>query len=174
MTSKPTVTVFADASLDPATGAAGWGCWIKADGARSVTRGGEFREKMRNIVQAEVCAIANALRIAQVMGVLSGHVMIQSDSAVALGCIRQRCGAADSPVQGGVRVHPRRQKPHPYYSQAIDLIAEMLKGVKVTVRHVRGHQQGVGRTWVNNECDRLAKRGMRRARASQRLEELRV
>lgn len=36
------------------------------------------------------------------------------------------------------------------------------------------HLAIVGRTWVNNECDRLAKRGMRRARASQRLEELRV
>lgn len=170
MTSKPTVVVFADASFDAKTGAAGWGAWVKADGEESVTRGGTLRQTTANSTHAELCAIANALAVASLMGVLDGHVMIQSDCLEALGAIRKTIGAADRPAAGGAPAPARRRNLPKAFLPVIKVISDQLCGLTVSVRHVKGHQDGGGRQWVNRACDRLAKDGMRLARASKRLE----
>lgn len=41
-------------------------------------------------------------------------------------------------------------------------------GAELILRHVRGHKGGSGRNWVNNECDRIAKRYMRQALKAKR------
>ena len=160
---KPDVTIFADASVDHESGAAGWACWIKGDGSNSVLHSGAFREPVGNSTNAELAALANALAVAKAIGQLRGRVMLQSDCSAALAMIRTIAGAEDSPAERGLRVGKWRKKPEKMYRPAVKVIQSVIQdtGIKLVVRHVKGHQAGGGRNWVNRQCDRLAKKHMR-------------
>lgn len=92
---KPEVTIFADASHDDRARVAGWGAWIKADGHISVTCGAAMKSPVGSVTEAELCALANALTVARLRGLLATGcvVMLQSDSVSALAIIR--CKIAD-------------------------------------------------------------------------------
>src|SRR6202008_2051905 len=79
---KPNVTIFADASHDHKARVAGWGAWIKADGRSSITCGAAMKGAVASTTEAELCALANALTVARLRGVLSRRcvVMMQSDA----------------------------------------------------------------------------------------------
>lgn len=165
---KPTVTIFADASVDPKTKVAGWACWIKANGAESIIRGAPLKKPVVDSTEAELSALANAVAVAAAVGVLSGHVLLQSDSADALSCILWGVkGAIQSPARDGYSFQRRRRAPRKEYHAAIAAIdnARRKTGITIAVRHVRGHQEGDGRQWVNRKCDEVAKRFMRERRA---------
>lgn len=166
---KPTVTIFADASVDARCGAAGWGCWIKADGVAAISHSGPLREIITDVSRAELYAIANAMAVARTCKVLSGHVLIQSDCAHALAILRKAVpGTLDYPAQGGLSVGPRRRSLPKEIKPAVKIIREIVATTKITiaVRHVRGHRPGGGRNWVNRLCDGMARRQMRAARAA--------
>jgi ribonuclease HI len=166
---KPNVTIFADASVDARTGAAGWGAWIKADGIDSISHLGSLREAITDVSRAELYAIANALVVARACKVLSGHVLVESDCAHALAMLLKAFpGAIDNPAAGGLRVGPRRRGIPSEAKPAIKIIRAIVAENRITlaVRHVRGHRPGDGRNWVNRACDKIARRHMRAARAS--------
>ena len=96
-------------------------------------------------------------------------VMLQSDCVNALAQIRRYTPAAvDNPITGGLSVGVASRLPieaaRPAYL-AIDRLARET-GIHLQVRHVKGHQEGAGRSWVNRTCDEIAKTAMRQVRSS--------
>ena len=101
---KPEVTIFADASHDDRARVAGWGAWIKADGHISVTCGAAMKSPVGSVTEAELCALANALTVARLRGLLATGcvVMLQALSA---SCRRR-------PAMGQWRGRPDRPDRH--------------------------------------------------------------
>jgi ribonuclease HI len=167
---KPDVTIFADASHDHNARVAGWGAWIKADGRSSITCGAAMKGTVASATEAELCALANALTVARLRGVLSGRsvVMMQSDCLVALAIIRSKiAGVEDRPAPGGLAVDPiKRMKLTKVHLAAVDVVREIATALEISIvtRHVRGHQPGGGRQWVNAAVDQIARRAMRHRR----------
>lgn len=153
-------TIFADASVHVESGAAGWGAWIKHGSEAGLIIGGPLKEVMRSSTHAELCALANAVHVAAQRELLRGLVMLQSDSLEALSCLMQQVpGTRDAPAPQGMKVPGRRKPPMPVWMPCITFVRDLAlqHQVRFVVRHVRGHQQGDGRQWVNRQCDRVAK-----------------
>mgnify|MGYP001806228300 CR=1 FL=1 len=167
------LTLFTDASLCGQTCAAGYGAWAKRDDMKAgETFGGEIIERVTSSSEAELYAVAHALDLLHKKGLLhlpTKTVMVQSDSVRALQAILQCVpGASEtrhrqSRLQGPLL--PHRLKLNPIERGAIFIIQDALRHVRPLVRHVKGHQQGDGRNWVNRECDRIARQHMGNARA---------
>jgi ribonuclease HI len=167
---KPDVTIFADASHDHNARVAGWGAWIKADGRSSITCGAAMKGRVASAIEAELCALANAMTVARLRGVLSERcvVMMQSDCLVALAILRSKIpDVEDRPAPGGLAVDPiKRMKLTRVHLAAVDVVREIVTalGISIVTRHVRAHQPGGGRQWVNAAVDRIARREMRHRR----------
>jgi ribonuclease HI len=149
------VSVFADASFDPESRAGGFGYWSKSLRGRH-TSGGPFKTLARNSGTAEMMAVLNAVHLTFVHQVAfpGDTILVQTD-----------CQSAIQAFEGSRVLAPDEK-----------IIVEGLKtllSIKVaTVRfkHVKGHTNGEQpRLWVNNQCDHLAKMGMREARAQARV-----
>lgn len=168
---RPRVTIFTDASLCATTGFAGWGAWMKADGERSMLVGSAFREKISSSTEAEIRGGANAIAFGLGRGIIKPGdvIMWQCDSTTALQWLmRLYPFVRDRPAPGGLSVPPPRvARAKGPASTGAQLMAETCQGadLKVIVRHVRGHQAGELRQWVNRKCDEIAKTHMRRIRA---------
>lgn len=172
---RPNVTIFADASYDRKTGAAGWGAWIKSDGRESITHGAVMKAKIQDNIQAEMAAIANALAVTKAQGWLCGAVMVQSDCLPALCAIRKVVTSAiDSPSKNGQTIAQQRKKVPPHLRKISTSILHMVEGMNIVLilRHVPGHRSGSGRQWVNRACDRIARQHMRDARLAIRQREV--
>lgn len=162
------VTIFADASFDERTMAAGWACWVKTNSAPSAISSGVITSPVRSSQEAELWALANALAFAHRQNALKpgALVLLQSDCIPALTrIVMQIPGTVDRPFNGGLIV-PRKTKAAVTKAEcaALVVIAEtvLATGISLLTRHVRAHQENHdGRQWVNNECDRLAKLAMR-------------
>lgn len=168
---RPTlVTIFADASFCPKTGAAGWGAWAIRDGwGKGRFMGGPIRRQIRNSTEAEICGLASAvhdLHRAKLLADVEAFIL-QCDNVAALGSIHHRvpwarwaksCDARD------VAAHFRKTKLRDIEAEAIDAIKQITFGHAVWLRHVKGHVSGTGRNWVNQQCDAEAGRHMRAMR----------
>lgn len=167
------MTMFSDASVDGKTGAAGWGSWIKRDGWPSgLIFGAPFKNKLHKAGVAELCAIANTLHTIRgetVAGI--SKIMVQSDSVEALAYIRAHVNNV-SMAQHKDSAHvpylvtPRKELD-PLILQALGVIEDFMRDecIDLQLRHVKGHTKGAGRSWVNAQCDREAKKHMRIKRA---------
>lgn len=168
---RPRVTIFSDASLCATTGFAGWGAWMKADGERSMLAGGSFRDRLKSSTEAEIRGGANAVAFALSRGIIQpGDVIIwQCDNTTALQWLmRSYPFVRDRLAPGGLAVpRPRAARVKGGASIGAQLMAETCAkaDLRVLVRHVRGHQDGELRQWVNRKCDEIAKVHMRRIRA---------
>lgn len=178
----PGVTIFADASVDPACGAGGWAAWMVGGGKASSMASGQLRDLVYTSDDAEILALANGLHVAEGRGYLADQplVMLQSDNSSVLSLVRGYFRVPDSPVgragQGCtiIRAKPRtwERSEHRRRKQALSAMAEVVArtGLRMVVRHVKGHRHEAalsgtdGRAWVNRECDRLAKKAMRARR----------
>lgn len=167
---KPDVTIFADASHDHNASVAGWGAWIKADGRSSITCGSAMKGTVASATEAELCALANALTVARLRGALArgSVVMLQSDCLVALAIIRGKIpDVEDRPAAGGLAVDPvKRMKLTKVHLAALEVVREIVSALEISIvtRHVRGHQPGGGRQWVNAAVDKIARQAMRHRR----------
>lgn len=178
---KPDITIFADASHDVKTGAAGWAAWIKADGVEPIHCSAGFKDPMASSTLAECCAVANALVVAKLRGLLAPgrHVMVQSDCLAALHIlITASPDTMDRPAVGGLAAKDglpqngklpkfmRRKEYAPVQKMVKAIIAET--GITVQTRHVGGHKKGDGRQWVNRSVDKAARHEMRKRRQTSR------
>lgn len=66
---------------------------------------------------------------------------------------------------GSVDVISRRPKLQPIDKEALAAIREAAQGRVLSMRHVKGHKEGDGRNWVNEQCDAEARRHMQAMRA---------
>lgn len=149
------VTIFADASWCPDTGAAGYGVWCKSDRG-TFHKGGSFQDLYRSSGEAEAAALVNAVFFAQREGILipADRVLLQSDSLHALGILR-----------GAIPQRTRNEQ------EAFTRLHEWRKRylLDIEYRHVKGHNaDGSRRSWVNQLCDDLAGKAMRSRRGQLR------
>ena len=169
---RATVMIFADASWCSQTRAGGWGVWLKTDLLdRAIVKGGPIKVDVPTPNVAELVAIANGLFVAKRLHLLRplDVVMIQSDCAEALAWIRGRVPTtADNRAVNGLSIDVAhgKLKTRKRVAAPLQVIAEIAEefSLRLQVRHVRGHQDGDGRQYVNRLCDQIAKAGMRRRR----------
>lgn len=174
---EPMTTIFADGSWCPRTKAGGWGAWIKADERSAILKGGSLAGRLKNNVEAEARALANAVHLAVAHGAvpIGGLVMLQSDCLAVLAgimfhlpdAISSRADTHSARVIRALRLTRAMQE-----SEGMNALVAVLTGrkLRVIVRHVKGHKTGSGRAWVNQQCDRLAYAGMKAARAQLEVE----
>lgn len=167
---KPELTIFTDAALCPRSGASGWGAWMKGGGEASITVGGQISDLLFSSSEAEARAGANAFAVAKGRGLLKpgSVVMWQSDSLTAL---RWLLGSyplsRDRPAKDGISAgKPKGLSATAKASPGATELARICKELKlrVFVRHVKGHQGGPNRQWVNRRCDEVAGEHMRMRR----------
>lgn len=157
--SRPTVTIFADASLRQDAQVAGWGGWARSDRDKKIVEGGPA--PFSNINVCETWAISLFLRSLFASGYIAPEdksIMIQSDSLTALGHLLQTLPQAWAAKlrDDGAQIRPVRMKDE--VRRPVEEIVELLQGMEVVyLRHVRGHQKGKHtRSYVNEECDKMA------------------
>jgi len=166
------VTIIADASFCPASRAAGWAAWIKADGRDSALISGAITKiAPASSGEAEFFAVANALFKAVQDGFIgpSDRVMIQSDCVAVLEAMLWGLDCQESQHPDGCGLQRPRRRPS-LTTGAGERALTTIGGIaapldlKLFVRHVRGHTSGGGRQWVNRACDRAARQAMEAAR----------
>lgn len=162
------LTLFCDASYCHQTQAAGWGAWAKRDDwSRGQEFGGDLCAYVTNCGEAEMRAIACSIATLRSKGELSGvsRLMIQSDSTRALALLLKRIdGVMVSDHADAATITPAKILATPNEITALGVVESAIGNIQITVRHVRGHQKGDGRSWVNRRCDHIAKKYMRAAR----------
>ena len=145
------VTVIADASYCPNTGAGGYGFWAVSERGRQ-GGGGSFKGRVDGSSAAEMMALANALFQTLGRGIAKAgdHVLLQTDCQSAIDAFESR--------RVNMTNDERRAKKEFF---------TLKKASRVTVsfRHVKGHTTRTEARYVtNNLCDQRAKDGMRLAR----------
>lgn len=127
-------TVITDASFCARTQAGGWAAWIRFENNLLIRLSAEFRERPADSTEAEAKAALNGVVRAQREG--ATQVLLQTD------CMAVVTGLSLWAKRLGVPIHCR-----------------------VTSRHIKGHNGGrTARSWVNEWCDREAKKHMRAMR----------
>jgi ribonuclease HI len=158
------VTVITDASLDPRSGHAGWAGRAICDGVRK-TYSGSIKDSCASIHDVEIAAIANTLHSACRDGLVSEGkaILFQVDNQRTLSVVR----IAMRQVSDANHV----RNLTPVEQRAVDVIVDLIDrhGVgRATARHIKAHKkyhQREARHHVHEAMDRLAKQGMRQARA---------
>lgn len=165
--SKPTLTVFADASVKPHINKAGWGGWAIADGKKGIYSSGPM-EFFNNSSYAELVGISGMIQHIAAIGyhTLDEHMTIQSDSLTALGWIynflpnaytaQVKC-SKDSVINKIASI-PK------YCEEYMDNIHTLVhRSPVVYLKHIKGHQRmnqkgkKNPRAYINDKCDKLAK-----------------
>lgn len=145
------VTVIADASHCPDTGAAGYGYWAVSERGRQ-GGGGPIKNPLGNSTAAEMAALVNGLYFALASGIAErgDHVLLQTDCTGAIAALESK--------RKELSIDERAAK-----AQFFEL--KKTHGVTVSFRHVKGHTSRTEARYVtNNLCDQRAKTGMRLAR----------
>ena len=170
------LTCFSDASLCSRSLACGWGGWaIREEWGRGRFYGGVSMLGARNSNEAELVAVLHLLRALSAEGELAtvSGVMIQSDSIAMLAALMALVPGAEwraSKSDLDMADVDVRRTFSPFERRHSQEIANLLYMRFVYVRHVKGHtDNAAGRSWVNAQCDREAKKHMqfRRKSASQ-------
>lgn len=138
-------TVIVDASHCHQTGYAGWAAWIRLDTVDyPIKKSGTLKKRVRNSTEAEMYGALNAIVLAHSKG--ATDILVQCDND-------EVCRLAN------------RASNSIYASDWAKHIAEYAPSVKIRGKHVKGHTSRTEpRFWVNNWCDKEAKKHMRAAR----------
>jgi ribonuclease HI len=170
------VTLFVDASYDSITQRSGWGAWYRhASMERGEIFGGQLATRCNHSNESELLAIADAVEHLHKLQMLptGRSLIIQCDNIRAVGLIlylnnvdvqeASRSHNSDShiPELKGVSKTPNEIKGITKLEAALQY-----NNTKVFVRHIKGHNGSIhGRSWVNEQCDREAKRQLKLAKA---------
>lgn len=145
------VTIIADASHCPNTGAAGYGYWAVSERGRQ-GGGGSMRDPVDTSSAAELLAIVNAFFFAQMKGIVAegDHVLLQTDCQRAIDILESKIKELSKDERVGKKRFYELKREY---------------GCTVSFRHVKGHTRRTEARYVtNNLCDQRAKHGMRLAR----------
>ncbi len=154
------VTIIADASWCPHTGAAGWGAWIATERGKKRV-GGPIKIPVQSAKASEMMGIVNAFWEACKAGLVQPYdvVLLQTDCLWGLESFQ------------GVR---RCETEHE--TMAVEHLHRYLKHYSVNpiYRHVKGHtNRKEARYVVNDICDQDAKTHMRKMRKHLKLKVIR-
>lgn len=154
------VTVICDASFCPDTKSSGWGVWIKSARGKCV-RSGSFTNKPEKSYEAEAMAVSIAVFLAFKYGIARAgdKLLIQSDCLMVI--------HAYNGIMSEKKISPVLQQTISYTR---DLAKE--RDCKIQLRHVKGHAPQEGnRNYVNEICDKMARKVMKAQRKTTRKKE---
>ena len=161
------LTLFADASFCPDTGAAGYGAWaIKETWDRGRFFSGPINVKCKSSNDAELLGIVSAAYALEEQKAFHDvtSIMIQCDNVTALGFILQSIPNTRVRPIAGLRAPLLQGAPtgNKHNLKALKWFQETLAGKRVWLRHVKGHNtvENDGRSWVNTRCDEAARKHM--------------
>lgn len=163
------ITLIADASVSTHSQKSGWGYWAKGDDRPAISFGGPLGAFCQSTTVAELEALANGLahlNASRYLRSTDSQVLLQCDNIGALACIRkERPSVGVNKHKDSARMEVRRKPLSEREKAAVKVILNLADehGLTLSVRHVRGHQQGNGRNWVNRLCDKLANKGRKEA-----------
>lgn len=153
------VTIIADASYCPETGKAGYGFWIASSRGK---RGGDgvLRGPVANNNAAEMMAILNAFHVGLNTGLVrhGDSILMQTDCQGAIDAFE------------GIRkaLGEQEQELFDWYCKFC-----RVHNLRVRTKHVKGHSHlNDSRFIVNKICDRKARKQMRKARNSYRIQKI--
>jgi ribonuclease HI len=152
------VTVMSDASYCDKTKASGWGVWIKSERGL-YQNGGNFKKDPSNNYEAEAMALATAVHLAFAynLAMFGDKLILQTDCMMVVHAVE---GSRRKPARGLLK-------------EAVDFIKETIEknGCILDIRHVRAHCPTAGkRNYINDLCDKLAKKPMRQQHKERRNE----
>ncbi len=149
-------TITTDASYNPKYQVGGYAFWAVSN-VFKITKSGVFKKKCRNPTDAEIKCIINALMV-----VLHGcesvsKVIVNTDSMNAIHVLTND-KYAQLYYMGGV-------SHNAHYRAAYHKVLHTAKSKAVIeFRHVKAHTENAdARSWVNDWCDKEAKKAMRKA-----------
>lgn len=152
------VSLFTDASYCPDTKVGGYGVWAKCE-LGQVDGYGPMKRDVANSTVAEALAVYAGLQLIAQQGWLPRvtKILIQTDNTQVITYIAN-LGKRPRPLPKGDWLKN--------FVTALDQYS-LYHDVRLTARHVRGHQRSslATRFWVNNKTDKLAKKGLKEARA---------
>lgn len=155
------VTIIADASWCPDTGAGGYGFWIASQRGKLAGEGA-FKEPSKGSAIAEMMAVVNALHsaIKEQLVQKGDKILIQTDCMTAIDIFNRKI-----PVPVG----KDKWKIVGTFDKFIHL-----RELSYEFRHVKGHTNGGNaRLNCNIACDKRAKRAMRKMRTKLKLDKIR-
>lgn len=163
--SKPTITIFADASVYYDEKVAGWAGYVR----------GDYREPQwfqgpadfsSNVTSVELNALVQSIQLAVDMGYITSndtHILLQSDCLNALEIIWSSFPNTCPMRKVHTKLVSKRyiKKDHAPYIQKLSGLLQNRQ--VVYLKHVKGHQKGIhARSWINEECDKRAKKEARK------------
>lgn len=156
MGKRPVVTLFVDASFCPEIKGAGWGAWVRDDVNSGKTYGDEI-----GVMEGDYACSGYAELIAVAQAIKKGYNL----GYIPQGCllvIRTDCLQVVQLFEGDYR------KPKQKWLEVYRAVSKALKARDIVIRmdHVGGHgKDGCRkRSWVNKQCDKIAKQNMRSVR----------
>lgn len=144
------ISLFTDASLCGAKFVGGWAAWAKSERG-SLLKSGRFKDKMEGSYEAEMFAVANGIHAVTNSSIFQkgDDILLQCDNLGVIKTLRGDQGPKGARVREAVRV-----------------INEFtLDGGRLITKHIKAHiGTKTKRTWVHNECDKLARKRMEEMR----------
>jgi ribonuclease HI len=155
------VTVYTDASMCSKTGIGAWACWIKYGEGQTLDASGPFKSVVRDSTEAELKAIANAMKIVvRDVRPEKSIIVIVTDSEQAIHCvkgIRHHCTTRKS--------RARRKSLDAKHEIGEKIRALVPEGCSLRIKKVAAHYNDDGRrSYVNGIVDRMARNAMRAKR----------
>ena len=143
------ITINTDASFCPLTKVGGYAFYIVCNQFK-IQKAGEFKTLPKSSIEAETMCIGNAIAtlLSQELPNQVNYIIINTD------CLN----AIHSITMGGGKVYGKVRKLK-------NKIKRVSKANKLEFRHVKAHNGTPdARSWVNDWCDKEAKKYMRKAR----------
>jgi len=140
------ITLFADASFCPDTGAYGWCFWIKHGSPAKTTLRSGGGLGMKGSHQAEVEALRQGLQEIETLGILGKNIVIQSDCLGALNTIEAELEKFRT--AGAKRAYSKHVKGHQGHKDkrsSVNTICDQRAGECMMKFRQQARQQGVRR-----------------------------
>lgn len=164
--SKPTLTVFSDASVRPLIQRAGWGGWAKGDSNKGIYSSGSI-PYYNDSSYAELYGILGMLKHIKDTNYhsLKENIVIQCDNLNALGWILFHASnsyPAKILHKADKRIVPISTTPD-HSKRIVSGVVDILKDIPVVyLKHIKGHQSSKKsknnpRAYINKKCDELAR-----------------
>lgn len=161
---KPTLTVFADASIQPKFISAGWGGWVRGDDRKPLFGSGRapYRGDTSLVELSALVLWLERLYKDRYFSPADTHISLQSDSLGALQRLKALPNTHATHNSGDARITSPILPTGEYLLWAERLQAITTHCDVIYLKHVRGHQGGKhSRSWINERCDTLAKKAAR-------------
>lgn len=154
------ITIFSDASVFHKKKLSGYGVWAKGDGRDPLILKGKIDPYEQSVTTCELIGLyAGLVNVCKsYLENDDSYILLQSDSTQALGVIKTFAMAKNHPHSTSAKVNHYRKAKSRLKKGALAINRLRIEyKIDLYIRHVRGHNPGGGRNYINRLLDNLAK-----------------